>query len=301
MTSRKTLDQMSSDDLDALHAERDQLRTAILDIDAHATPIGLADPDDPDGNPHHYAVTVGALHRALGKVGHTAAPCTAEAAITRVRALADRWDAALAVDKPYARSLRAALDEPAPITDTEDRTVCTCTFDTRCGCGTSVHYQPAPGPVAAQAADAGHVIPVDGDPAAAHEAVRQMDADTTQPHTGLVVQPYTDHGLQRWVFRCWGTSTCDGLLSLGHTSQQWAERARDRHVREEHPTEEQPMPACTATIEGPHIPGGPVHCTREAGHPENHAALAPGTDGKLMWNDHHAGATPHQASSEEQH
>ncbi|MGW1744532.1 hypothetical protein ACWCRD_02720 [Streptomyces sp. NPDC002092] len=63
----------------AAEAERDQYRAAILDIDAHATPIGLANQDDPDGNPHHYAVTVGALHRALGKVGNTAASCTAEA------------------------------------------------------------------------------------------------------------------------------------------------------------------------------------------------------------------------------
>lgn len=68
-----------------------ELRAVILDIDAHATPIGLADAGDPDGNPHHYAVTVGALHRALGKIGHTAAPCTAEAAIARVQALADGW------------------------------------------------------------------------------------------------------------------------------------------------------------------------------------------------------------------
>ncbi|MFE2311638.1 hypothetical protein ACFXC8_00305 [Streptomyces sp. NPDC059441] len=72
------------------------------------------------------------------------------------------------------------------------------------------------------------------------EAVRQMDADTTQPHTGLVVQPYTDHGVQKWVFRCWGTDDgCDGWLSLDHYSLQSAERARDRHVAEEHPAEEQ--------------------------------------------------------------
>lgn len=60
------------------------------------------------------------------------------------------------------------------------------------------------------------------------------------PHTGLVVQPYrTDQGRPAWVFRCWGTDTCNGWLSLDHTSQQSAERARDRHVAEEH-TEEQP-------------------------------------------------------------
>ncbi|WP_406444493.1 hypothetical protein OHB14_36580 [Streptomyces sp. NBC_01613] len=70
-------------------------------------------------------------------------------------------------------------------------------------------------------------------------AVRQMDADKSEPHTGLVVQPYRDHGEEKWVFRCWGTETCDGYLSLDHTSQQSAERARDLHVAEEH-QEQQP-------------------------------------------------------------
>ncbi|MEW2567674.1 hypothetical protein [Streptomyces sp. NPDC047070] len=60
------------------------LRQAVLDIDAHATPVGQADPDDPDAGPHHYVVTVGALHRALGKVGHTAPACRAEAALARL-------------------------------------------------------------------------------------------------------------------------------------------------------------------------------------------------------------------------
>jgi len=79
MTDRLTASSITDEQLDALYAERDKLRASILDIDAHATPVGLADPDEPEGNPHHYAVTVGALHRALGKVGHTAASCTAEA------------------------------------------------------------------------------------------------------------------------------------------------------------------------------------------------------------------------------
>jgi hypothetical protein len=53
--------------------------------------------------------------------------------------------------------------------------------------------------------------------------------------TGLVVQPYrNDRGDPAWVFRCWGTDTCDGWLSLDHYSRQSAERARDRHVAEEH-------------------------------------------------------------------
>ncbi|MGW3144865.1 hypothetical protein ACWDG1_09320 [Streptomyces sp. NPDC001177] len=42
----------------------------------------------------------------------------------------------------------AVLDQPVPVTDAEGRIVCTCTIDTPCGCGTSVHYQPTeqPGP-----------------------------------------------------------------------------------------------------------------------------------------------------------
>lgn len=45
---------------------------AILDIAAHATPFG----EDADGFVNGgYLVSVGAIHRALGVVGHTAAPC----------------------------------------------------------------------------------------------------------------------------------------------------------------------------------------------------------------------------------
>jgi hypothetical protein len=101
--------------------------------------------------------------------------------------------------------------------------------------------EPTPGPAATQATRPGHVITIEGDPAAAHEAIRQMDADTTNTHTGLVVQPYrNDRGENVWVFRCWGTDDgCDGWLSLDHYSEQSAERARDRHTAEEHPNEEQ--------------------------------------------------------------
>ncbi|KOV86088.1 MULTISPECIES: hypothetical protein [unclassified Streptomyces] len=60
-------------------------------------------------------------------------------------------------------------------------------------------------------------------------------ATTTPVDSVLVIAPYrTDRGDPAWVFRCWGTDTCDGWLSLDHTSQQSAERARDRHVTEEH-------------------------------------------------------------------
>jgi len=137
----------------------------------------------------------------------------------------------------------------------------------------------------------------------AAEAVRQMDADPTQPHTGLVVQPYRDCGQQLWVFRCWGTDTCDGYLSLDHTSQQGAEQARDRHVTEEHTTtEETPMPnnPCTATIDGPHVPGDDaIQCTREALHLGSHVGPNPDGDGKTLWTDHHAGAAPHRRAEDE--
>jgi hypothetical protein len=62
---------------------------------------------------------------------------------------------------------------------------------------------------------------------------------TGDPADALVVEPYrNDQHQDRWVFRCWGTDTCDGWLSLDHASQQSAERARDRHVSEEHGQEE---------------------------------------------------------------
>lgn len=54
-------------------------------------------------------------------------------------------------------------------------------------------------------------------------------------HTGLVVQPYrADDGSKKWVFRCWGTDTCEGGLSLDHTSEQSAARALARHIEDEH-------------------------------------------------------------------
>lgn len=149
-----------------------------------------------------------------------------------------------------------------------------------------------PGPAATEATEATHA-----------EAVRQMDADTANPHTGLVVQPYRDHGKRQWVFRCWGTDTCDGWLSLDHFSKESAERARDRHVAEEH-TRENPMPTtpCNATITGPNVPDDEtLTCTVEDvdRHPANH--VGPKREyGHVLWTDHHAGATPHRAPAEEQ-
>lgn len=66
----------------ALEAARDALRQLILDIDAHATPYGEI-PDEP-GFVGTYLLTAGALHRALGKIGHTAPKCQAEEDLRRL-------------------------------------------------------------------------------------------------------------------------------------------------------------------------------------------------------------------------
>lgn len=51
-----------------LQGEKQRLVEAILDIDSHATPLG----EDPDGfTADGYFVTLGALHRALGLIGHS--------------------------------------------------------------------------------------------------------------------------------------------------------------------------------------------------------------------------------------
>jgi len=68
----------------ALEAEVAQLRAHILNIDAHATPYGDL-PDDP-GYAGTYLLTAGALHRAIGKVGHTSPSCTAEAELAALQA-----------------------------------------------------------------------------------------------------------------------------------------------------------------------------------------------------------------------
>jgi len=56
-----------------LTAENERLRAAILDIDAHATPFA----EDADGFVTMYVMSVGALHRALGIIGHSAAAVVA--------------------------------------------------------------------------------------------------------------------------------------------------------------------------------------------------------------------------------
>jgi hypothetical protein len=92
----------------------------------------------------------------------------AEAAVARVRdacdqlhrasVLADglpRTDRERGVLQAVERIAAALGEQPArttpnnpttstdtPLTDADGKTVCTCTFDTPCGCGTSAHYQP---------------------------------------------------------------------------------------------------------------------------------------------------------------
>jgi hypothetical protein len=73
-------------------AERDGYKAHILDIDAHATPFGDL-PDEP-GFTGMYLLTAGALHRALGTIGHTSPSCAAEAD-------RDRYKAALEAVRDY--------------------------------------------------------------------------------------------------------------------------------------------------------------------------------------------------------
>jgi hypothetical protein len=92
----------------ALTAERDRLREHILDIDAHATPYGDI-PEEP-GFVGTYLVTAGALHRALGKIGHTAPSCEAE--LQRDYLLAERESHTTAVNAAHegAKKLIAERD-----------------------------------------------------------------------------------------------------------------------------------------------------------------------------------------------
>jgi cell division septum initiation protein DivIVA len=64
-------------EVESLRRQVAEARERILDIDAHATPYGDL-PDEP-GWVGTYLVTAGALHRALGKIGHSAPSCSAEA------------------------------------------------------------------------------------------------------------------------------------------------------------------------------------------------------------------------------
>lgn len=92
-----------------LRKARDELKQRILDIDAHATPYG-----DIPGEPGYvgtYLLTGGALHRALGKIGHTAPKCQAEAVIARVRSLLDEWQRQPELLPSAGRAVVDALEE----------------------------------------------------------------------------------------------------------------------------------------------------------------------------------------------
>jgi hypothetical protein len=123
MTSRKTLDQMTSNDLDQLHARLDEYRAS------RRRWMEAAYQDRAAANDAHAVIArVRALHYQDGAY---CATCTEDFG----RLNAD-WPC------PTIR----ALDEPAPLTDHEGRPVCTCTHDTPCGCGTSPHYAPTETP-----------------------------------------------------------------------------------------------------------------------------------------------------------
>lgn len=100
----------------------------------------------------------------------------------------------------------------------------------------------------------------EGDADTAREALRQMDADPYGLKAGMIVKPYTDHGVTKWVFRCWGTDDgCEGWLSLDHSSQASAERARDRHVAEAHTGHSWTEQTANAQVTGPNAVEEPPH------------------------------------------
>ena len=83
MTDRRTVDTINDDQLGHLYDDLDRAETENAE-----------------------------LRDALTHCPHREPRLRAETALERVRALADRWENALAPDRTYARSLRAALDDP---------------------------------------------------------------------------------------------------------------------------------------------------------------------------------------------
>jgi hypothetical protein len=100
--SRRLLDLEA--DLRHTRAQRDQLREHILDIDAHATPYG--DIPDDSGWTGTYLLTAGALHRALGKIGHSAPSCQAQAQLADIHRHVADLDAQLAAAQPVLDAAR---------------------------------------------------------------------------------------------------------------------------------------------------------------------------------------------------
>ncbi|MEV6180166.1 hypothetical protein [Streptomyces sp. NPDC052015] len=137
----------------------------------------------------------------------------AEAALARVRAYVDQLDGmgngtdieADSLRHAIATNLRATLDEPGPITDAAGRTVCTCTYDFRCGCGTSANYRPpqlAPAPAATQATEPRE-----------HCGALSPETQLTSPRTECVLRPghqgsHADHVGCRWWYDPGTKSSC---------------------------------------------------------------------------------------------
>jgi hypothetical protein len=159
VTSRKSLDDMTSDDLDQLYADLDRAETeahqwAEADsADAAAGSYALraerAEQERNDarqraadayGQRDRLRQRIAALAERWQLPGHISMPsAAAEIAealdrekwapapdpLTHVRDLADRWENALAPDRAYARALRAALEGPTapPICELPHQTI----------------------------------------------------------------------------------------------------------------------------------------------------------------------------------
>jgi hypothetical protein len=93
MTDRHTVDTITSDALSALYEQLEAAQETEL-----ARQLATCD--------KAFASATVRAARAEQRAKQ------AESAIERVRTLADRWDNALAPDQRYARTLRAALDQP---------------------------------------------------------------------------------------------------------------------------------------------------------------------------------------------
>ena len=123
---------VAADALEAQASRITELRNAILDIDAHATPFGTDDDGFVSGG---YLISVGSLHRALGVVGHSAAKCGGcrncrtldqwkaeeqllrdelEAQATRITEL-ERWKAEALVVLGQWDEVWEALGRPGPL------------------------------------------------------------------------------------------------------------------------------------------------------------------------------------------
>ncbi len=114
MTGRRSINAINSDQLDQLYDERDQARQRAADAYGQRDRLRLrvAALAERWQLPGHISMPDAAAEIAEALDREQWAPCPDP--LVRVRRLADRWENALAVDKPYARALHAALDGPGP-------------------------------------------------------------------------------------------------------------------------------------------------------------------------------------------